>query len=316
MERTRGHPALLVSPPCQHTPAPASPDQAPQPSGSGGIAMFYLAKGQHVALASREEENEVPDGATNLPKVLQKHFSHPKQNAPKSRVRTVSQGTEPGVLQPRQISSQHQSPPVRVAQSPRHSSLAELRVLPGPNPSRQPVAMSSWGSHTHATPARHSPSPSSTRCDGTAGGVRADAPLKPRLWAHILLLLPAALCPPCRAPTTLCFTKLPRGAPGRTRPTRPRLRDHAFQTRNRIPGDSPRDDAVTEEAPQGSLGCSPGTTKEDAVVCREPQSDRGCDSHKSPRKAAGRRLRSVLHPLRSGRHPGEREGTRGSSSAR
>lgn len=135
MERTRGHPALLVSPPCQHPLAPASLDQAPQPSGSGGIAMFYLAKGQHVASASREEENEVPHRATNLPKVLQKHFSHPKQNAPKSRVRTMSQGTEPGVLQPRQISSQHQSPPVRVAQSPRHSSLAELRFLPGPNPS-------------------------------------------------------------------------------------------------------------------------------------------------------------------------------------
>lgn len=128
--------------------------------------------------------------------------------------------------------------------------------------------------------------------------------------------LPAALCPPCRAPATLRSTKPPRGAPGRTCPTRPRLRDHEFQTRNRIPGDSPRDDAVMEEAPQGSSGCSPGTTKDDVVVCREPQSDRGCDSHKSPRKAAGRRLRSVLHPLRSGRHPGEREETRGSSSAR
>lgn len=64
----QGPPGIAGEPHRRHALTPALPDQAPylNQAAAVGIPVFYLAKGRHAALMTREEENKVPDFATSL----------------------------------------------------------------------------------------------------------------------------------------------------------------------------------------------------------------------------------------------------------
>lgn len=181
------------------------------------------------------------------------------------------EGAALGVLQPQQI------PPLSTPE-PGSGSITTLQLFgsapspPGPKLitrthgrsrlQENPLApgVSSTRKPTESQPL--APPPSSACRDGTDGGARAgrsSQTSRPHTPHPPLPPTVPTLCPPrCssrRAP-------LPKAAPGSCSawagPVPPALglRNHWFQTRNRIPGDSPRDDAVMEVAPQ-ERRCSP-----------------------------------------------------------